>query len=211
MCISHSQWFWWWIWFVPIQDKFILHNQCGITKRHERCELSRNRHSPRWRWYDRCASFIITEPRFYWAECRLTLAFLCNPNDEDTSLRGNHTSELFSDVLDDEYDCELIFPMSTAQTNCRFSDVFMNDLTVESIDWAIACFQDGIKSRAVLPSDFDPRRAQLACSRIYRLTEKGSTAMTSMYDIPNFWINLNSLIQNSNLNAMGCCITRVFC
>ena len=61
----------------------------------------------------------------------------------------------------------------------------MNDLTVESIDWAIACFQDGIKSRAALPSDFDPRRAQLACSRIYRLTEKGSTAATSMYDIQN--------------------------
>ena len=63
------------------------------------------------------------------AERRLTLAFLCNPNDEDTSLRGNHTSELFSDVLDsvhkrtldDEYDCEWIFPMSTAQTNRRFS------------------------------------------------------------------------------------------
>ena len=90
-------------------------------------------------------------------------------------------------------------------------DVFMNDLTVESIDRAIACFQDGIKSCAALPSDFDPRRAQLACSQIYRLTEKGSTAMTSMYDIPKFWINLNGLVQNSNLNAMECCITRVFC
>jgi len=62
-------------------------------------------------------------------ERKLTLAFLCNPNDEDTSLRGNHTSELFSNVLDsvhkrtldDEYDCEWIFPMSTAQTNCRLS------------------------------------------------------------------------------------------
>jgi len=62
-------------------------------------------------------------------ERKFTLAFLCNPNNEDTSLHGNHTSELFSDVLDsvhkrtldDEYDCEWIVPMSTAQTNCHFS------------------------------------------------------------------------------------------
>ena len=90
-------------------------------------------------------------------------------------------------------------------------DIFMNDLTVESIDQEIACFQDGIKSHAVLLSDFDPCRAQLTCSWIYWLTEKGSTTTTSMYNIPKFWINLNGLIQNSNLNAMECCITHVFC
>ena len=62
-------------------------------------------------------------------ERKFTLAFLCNPSDEDTSLPGNHTSELFSDMLDsvhkrtldDEYNCEWIFTMSMAQINCRFS------------------------------------------------------------------------------------------
>lgn len=34
-------------------------------------------------------------------ECRMNVAFLCNPNDEDPNLRGHHTSELFSDELDD--------------------------------------------------------------------------------------------------------------
>jgi len=100
--------------------------------------------------------------------------------------------------------------MSTAQTNCRFSWTWcFYEWSYCWIHWS--CFQDGIKSCAALPSDFDPRCAQLACSRIYRLTEKGSTAATSMYDIPKFWINLNGLVQNSNLNAMECCITRVFC
>jgi len=68
------------------------------------------------------------EPQIQQAqERKFTLAFLCNPNDEDTSLRRNHTSELFSNVLDSVHkctlddDCKWIFPMSTAQTNCRFS------------------------------------------------------------------------------------------
>lgn len=90
-------------------------------------------------------------------------------------------------------------------------DVFLNDLRVDSIDRAIACFKDGINSRGVLPSDFDPRRAQVACYRIQRLTEKGSTALSSMYDIPKFWINLNGLVHSSNLNIIESCITRVFC
>jgi hypothetical protein len=90
-------------------------------------------------------------------------------------------------------------------------EVFLNDLNVESIDRAIACFKDGINSRNFLPSDFDPRRAQMACNRIQRLTEKGSTAMSSVYDIPKFWINLEGLTHSSNLNVVESCITRVFC
>lgn len=35
--------------------------------------------------------------------------------------------------------------------------------------------------------------------------------MSSMYDIPKFWINLNGLAHSSNLNIMESCITRVFC
>jgi hypothetical protein len=90
-------------------------------------------------------------------------------------------------------------------------EVFLNDLNVDSIDRAIACFKDAINSRDILPNDFDPRGAQAACYRIHRLTEKGSTALTSMYDIPKFWINLNGLVHSSNLNLMESCITQVFC
>lgn len=90
-------------------------------------------------------------------------------------------------------------------------DVFLSDLNVESIDRAIACFKDGINSCKVLPSDFDPSRAQLACYRIYKLTEKGSTAANSMYDIPRFWINLEGLTHSSNLNIIESWITRVCC
>jgi hypothetical protein len=90
-------------------------------------------------------------------------------------------------------------------------EFFLKELTIDSIDRVIACFKDGIDSRAVLPKDFDPRRAQLACHRIHRLTMKGSTAMNSMYEIPKFWINLDGLIHSSNLNVMESCFTRVFC
>ena len=75
----------------------------------------------------------------------------------------------------------------------------------------MACFKEAINSREVLPNDFDPRRAQAACYRIHQLTEKGSTALSSMYDIPKFWINLNGLAHSSNLNIIESCITRVFC
>jgi len=35
--------------------------------------------------------------------------------------------------------------------------------------------------------------------------------MSSMYDIPKFWINLSGLVHSSNLNAVESCMTRVFC
>ena len=64
--------------------------------------------------------------------------------------------------------------------------VFLDGLTIESIDRAIFAFKEGIKSRTALPADFDPRRAQLACSRILRLMEKNSTAINNVYEIQNF-------------------------
>lgn len=90
-------------------------------------------------------------------------------------------------------------------------EVFLKDLNVDSIDRAITCFKNGINSGRVLPKDFDPRRAQAACYRIYQLTENHSTATSSMYDIPKFWINLDGLAHSSNLNVIESCITRVFC
>jgi len=89
--------------------------------------------------------------------------------------------------------------------------VFLNGLTLESIDRAIIAFKEGIKSRTVLPADFDPRHAQLACSHILQLTEKSSTGMNYVYDIPKFWINLNGLMHSSNLNIIESCITCVYC
>jgi len=90
-------------------------------------------------------------------------------------------------------------------------EAFLNNLTIESIDRAIFAFKEGISSRTALPADFDPRRAQLACSRIMRLTERNSTAMTNVYDIPKFWINIEGLKHSSNLNVIESCITRAYC
>lgn len=89
--------------------------------------------------------------------------------------------------------------------------VFLNGLTIESIDRAIFAFSEGIQSRTLLPEDFDPRRAQLACSRILKLTEKSSTNMNYVCTIPKFWINLNGLIHSSNLNIIESYITRAYC
>jgi len=89
--------------------------------------------------------------------------------------------------------------------------VFLDGLTIESIDRAIFAFKEGIKSRTALPADFDPRRAQLACSRILRLTEKNSTAINNVYEIPKFWINLDGLRHSSNLNVIESHITRAYC
>ena len=105
----------------------------------------------------------------------------------------------------------LIMLSSNLTTFSNEFEVFLNDLNIVSIDRAIACFKDGINSRSVLPNDFDPHRAQLACYRIHRLTEKGSTAMSNVNLIPKFWINLSGLAHSSNLNIVESCITRVFC
>ena len=90
-------------------------------------------------------------------------------------------------------------------------EVFLTHLTIESIDRAIIAFSEGIKSRTLLPDEFDPRRAQLACSRVLRLTENSSTNKNYVYDIPKFWINLDGLMHSSNLNVIESYITRAYC
>lgn len=72
-------------------------------------------------------------------------------------------------------------------------------------------FHEGIKSRKVLPDDFDSRRAQLACSRILRTADRSSIALSNVYEIPKFWINLDGLRNSSNLNIIESCITRAYC
>jgi hypothetical protein len=89
--------------------------------------------------------------------------------------------------------------------------VFLKGLTIESIDRAIFAFNEGIKSGTALPDHFDPKHAQLACSRVLRLTEKNSMALTNVYDIPVFWSNLNGLMHSSNLNIIESCVTRAYC
>jgi hypothetical protein len=90
-------------------------------------------------------------------------------------------------------------------------DVFMNSLKEDSINRAIACFRDAIATREILPSDFDPAQAQKACNRILHLTGNASTLMDDIRKVPRFWVNLQGLANNSNLNALEACITRVFC
>jgi hypothetical protein len=87
----------------------------------------------------------------------------------------------------------------------------MKGLTEDSIDRAISCFQDAISTRQVLPSDFDPGHAQKACDRILDLTAHGSISMEDIRKVPRFWVNLEGLAHNSNLNALESSITRVFC
>ena len=87
----------------------------------------------------------------------------------------------------------------------------MDRLTEDSIDRAISCFEDGLRSRKVLPSDFHTRNAHITCDRIIQLTAKASTARNLVHQIPKFWFNLDGLGQSSNLNAIEAGMTRVFC
>jgi hypothetical protein len=75
----------------------------------------------------------------------------------------------------------------------------------------MACFQEGLGTRKVLPGDFDSGHAQMTCHRILRTAERGSTAMGTVCDIPRFWINLNGLNQSSNLTTVETSMTHVFC
>ena len=63
----------------------------------------------------------------------------------------------------------------------------------------------------VLPNDFDPRRAQLACSCILRMTNNGSIGMNNVCEIPKFWINLNGLMVSSNLSVIESWMTCAYC
>lgn len=90
-------------------------------------------------------------------------------------------------------------------------DSFLNGLTDESINHTMACFYESIGSRKLLPGDFDPRRAQMACHSILRTTNNGSVAMSMVNNIPRFWINITGLSQSSNLTTVETIMTRVFC
>ena len=90
-------------------------------------------------------------------------------------------------------------------------DSFLNGLTDESIDRAMTCFYEGLSSRNLLPGDFDPRRAQMACHIILRTTDNGSVATSLVNNIPRFWINITGLAQSSNLTTVETIMTRVFC
>ena len=89
--------------------------------------------------------------------------------------------------------------------------VFLNQLTESTIDHAITCFSDAFSSREVLPRHFDPHNAHITCNHIIQMTKKTSTARTLIYEIPNFWSNLNGLFQSSNLNAIEASMTHIFC
>ena len=90
-------------------------------------------------------------------------------------------------------------------------EVFAKGLTEDSIDRAIAFFQNAINTRRHLPPDFHPKDAQEKCNRILELTANGSFSTDNVRRIPRFWVNLDALAHNSNLNALESCITRVFC
>lgn len=90
-------------------------------------------------------------------------------------------------------------------------DSFLNRLTDDSIDRAMACFHEGLSTRKLLPGTFDPKNAQLACHRILRTTENGSVAVNTVNNIPKFWININGLSHSSNLTTVETTMTRVFC
>ena len=90
-------------------------------------------------------------------------------------------------------------------------EVFLKGITDESIDHAITCFQEGLTSHKVHPGDFDPRCAQITCHSILRMTDKGSTATSTVCDIPKFWVDINGLVKSSNLTTVESTMTRVFC
>jgi hypothetical protein len=153
---------------------------------------------------------------------RLSIASLCNPMHEAVDIRQFQASPLFDQNLDavhkpsgiKDSSCEQLFlssPFLFADQRLAEMEVFLNGLTDDSIDRAIACFRDGLHSRKVLNPHFDSQRAQLACHSILQMTERGSIAASLVCDIPKFWINLQGLVQSSNLNAMETTMTRVFC
>ena len=163
-----------------------------------------------------------TEPTADPNQGGLDIASLCNPMNEIADIRQPQASSLFDKNLDaihkpfriKDHSCEQYFlPRRYHYLNVHLAEIelFLSGLTEDSIDHAIACFQDGLHSHKVLISHFDSRRAQNACHSILRLTERGSTAMSMVYNIPKFWINLKGLVQASNLTALETTMTRAFC
>ena len=163
-----------------------------------------------------------TEPTADPNQGGLDIASLCNPMNEIADIRQPQASSLFDKNLDaihkpfriKDHSCEQYFlPRRYHYLNVHLAEIelFLSGLTEDSIDRAIACFQDGLHSHKVLISHFDSRRAQNACHSILRMTERGSTAMSMVYNIPKFWINLKGLVQASNLTALETTMTCAFC
>lgn len=156
-------------------------------------------------------------------ENRPSVITICNPLTEDASIRQHRPSDIFCDDPDPvqvpscvkDSKCKPLhinYPIHSLLTaTIAELDIFKNGLTEDSIDRAITCFRDALTTRKVLPSDFDPRHAEKTCHRILQLTAKGSISMDNVRSIPKFWVNLEGLSQNSDLNALESCFTRAFC
>ena len=155
--------------------------------------------------------------------CRLNIMSLCNPNNKDPDVRLYCTDTLFNKTLEPVWvllhsqgcSCESIYiyiskPLNNQLLSAEI-EVFLNQLTESTIDHAIACFSDAFSSCEVLPRHFDPHNAHITYNCIIQMTKKMSTACTLIYKIPNFWSNLNSLFQSSNINAIEASMTRIFC
>jgi hypothetical protein len=127
----------------------------------------------------------------------------------DQNIDAVHKPSYIKDMSCEQLFRSSLFPFTNLHT--AEVDVFLKGLTEDSIDRAISCFQDGLHSHKVLIPHFDSRRAQITCHSILRMTEKGSTAVGMVYDIPKFWINIEGLEQSSNLNVIETIMTRVFC
>ena len=89
--------------------------------------------------------------------------------------------------------------------------IFLNGLTDDSIDHAMACFKEGLSTLKVYPDHFDTQGAQINCHRILRMTEKGSIATGMVCNIPRFWANIEGLVHSSNMTTVETTMTRVYC
>ena len=148
------------------------------------------------------------------------VASLCNPNHEDPELRRVHGSGLSSAQLDMVQKPSWIQPSTCEQFGVYNQykltiyaaefEIFLSGLTIDSIDRAIDCFNEAVNSHKILPSDFDPRKAQLSCARLLQLVARGSTATTTVNCIPSFWSNLDGLVHSSNMNAIEASMIHVF-
>jgi len=140
---------------------------------------------------------------------RLTIASLCNPSNEDLYIHPHQADMLFDKTLEPVRVLSRIRGCSSESLYIYISvkplnnhllsaeiDIFLNQLTESTIDHAIACFNDALLSCEVLPRHFDTCNAHITCNRIMQMTQKMSTTRALIYKIPDFWSNLNGLLQS---------------
>ena len=111
-------------------------------------------------------------------EHRLDIASLCNPMVEIPEIRQSQASSLFDKNIDAVHkpssiqDCsceQFSFFSLLSSTKCTITEfeVLLNGLTDDSIDRAITCFQEGLRSHKTLFDHlFDSQRAQIVCDSI---------------------------------------------